>query len=73
MAIVITKKPIDYKVLNEAISKSRQGTFALKLAEALGQDLRKDVDFTNKSGTIGFDIKVKTGDAVAFVIEVDKR
>ncbi len=73
IAVVVTKKPVDYKVLNETISKSRQGTFALKLAEALGEDLRKDVDFTNKSGSIGFDIKVKPGDAVAFVIEVDKR
>lgn len=72
LAVVLTKKPIDYKVLNEAISKSRQGSFAAKVSEALGSQLKKDVNFVEKGGNVGFDIQVSPDDAVAFVIEVDK-
>lgn len=73
MAVVVTKKPIDYKVLNESISKSRQGNYASKLAEALGRQLRSDVNFVSKNGTVSFDTQVNPDDAIAFVIEVDKR
>ncbi len=73
IAVVVTKKPIDYKALNETISKSRQGTYASKLTEALGQQMRKNVNFVEKNGNVGFDIKVNPDDAVAFVIEIDKR
>lgn len=73
IAVVVTKKPIDYKVLNEAISKSRKAGLDLKIMDALGQNLRKDVNIAAKDGMLGFDIKVKPDDVVAFVIEVDKQ
>lgn len=72
MAVVVTKKPIDYKLLNDAISKSRQSTYAAKLADALGQSVRTDADFVEKEGNVSFKIQVDPGDAVGFVIEVDK-
>jgi len=72
MAVVVTKQPVDYKVLNETINSSR-GSFASKLAEALGNKLRTNVDFSEKNGNVGFDIQVETDDAVAFILEVDKR
>ena len=73
MAVVITKKPLDYNVLNEAISKSRQASFAAKISEAIGSQLRKDIDFVEKSGYVAFETQVNPEDAIAFVIEVDKK
>lgn len=73
MAVVITKKPLDYKVLNDAISKSRQVSYATKIIEALGSQLRKDVGFEEKNGEVEFNTPVESDDRIAFVIEVDKR
>lgn len=73
MAVVITKNPIDYQVLNEAISKSRQSSFAAKVADALGSKLRNDINFSENKGLITFNTSVEPDDAVAFIIEVDKR
>ncbi len=73
MAIIVTKKPVDYNVLNEAISNSRQVSFAAKIAEALGPKLRRDINFVSTSGNVSFDAPINNSDAVAFVIEVDKR
>jgi len=73
MAVVVTKKPIDYNVLNAALSKSRQSSYAAKLSEALGSQLRRDIDFVEKNGYVAFDTRVAPEDAVAFVIEVDKQ
>ncbi len=73
LAVVVTKKPLDYKALNESISKSRSGSFSSKIAEALGSQMRNDIDFAAKSGNVGFDTGVDPDDRIAFIIEVDKR
>jgi len=73
LAVVVTKKPLDYKALNESISKSRSGSFSAKVTDALGSQLREDIDFVEKSGTVSFDTRVNPDDQIAFIIEVDKR
>jgi predicted RecA/RadA family phage recombinase len=73
VAVVVTKKPLDYKALSESISKSRSGSYSAKVAEALGSQIRNDIDFAEKSGNIGFDTRVNPDDRIAFIIEVDKR
>ncbi|HOW31341.1 MAG TPA: DUF4384 domain-containing protein [Bacteroidales bacterium] len=73
MAIVVTKKQIDYKQLNTAITASRAATFAGKLTEALGNDLMGNVSFTNNGDDIAFQCDLNGKNAVAMVIEVDKR
>jgi hypothetical protein len=73
LAVVVTKKPLDYKALNESISKSRSGSYSAKVTEALGAQIRKDIDFAEKSGNVGFDTRVNPDDRIAFIIEVDKQ
>ena len=73
MAIVVTKKQIDYNVLNKAISASRASTYAGKLLEALDNELVDGVSFTNNRDGVSFVCPVNGKNAVAIVIEVDKR
>lgn len=71
MAIVVTKKPIDYNELNTAIS-SQTGSYEEKVRKALGNLLIPSVSF--KTGeTISFTLNNVADGAVAMVIEVDKR
>ena len=73
MAVVVTKKPLDYKALNESINRSRSGSFSSKIENALGSQLRTDIGFVEKSGNVSFDTRIAPGDCIAFIIEVDKR
>ena len=73
LAIVVTKKQIDYNVLNKAISASNASTYAGKLTEALDNELVDGVSFTNDRDGVSFVCPVKGKNAVAIVIEVDKR
>ncbi|HPT13602.1 MAG TPA: C1 family peptidase [Bacteroidales bacterium] len=73
LAIVVTKKQIDYNVLNKAISASNASTYAGKLMEALDNELVDGVSFTNDRDGVSFVCPVKGKNAVAIVIEVDKR
>ena len=73
MAIVVTKKPLDYKALNESINQSRSGSFSSKIENALGSQLRKDIEFVEKSGNVSFNTQIDPDESIAFVIEVDKR
>lgn len=73
IAVVITKKPIDYNLMNEAISKSRQSSFALKVTEVFADNLRKDIDFVESQGAVSFNSKIAPDDMISFIIEIVKR
>ncbi|MEO6168925.1 MAG: DUF4384 domain-containing protein, partial [Chitinophagales bacterium] len=71
MAIVVTKKPIDYKLLNTSISQ-QSGSYEEKVKKALGKMLLTSVSF-NPGETISFKLNNVSDGAVAMVIEVDKK
>ena len=71
MAIVVTKKPIDYNQLNTLISQ-QSGSYAEKVNKALGKSLLQSVNF-NPGEKISFTLDNVDEGAVAMVIEVDKR
>jgi C1A family cysteine protease len=71
MAIVVTKKPIDYNQLNTLISQ-QSGSYAEKVNKALGKSLLQSVTF-NPGEKIGFTLNNVNEGAVAMMIEVDKR
>lgn len=74
MAVVMTKKPIDYKVLNQAIAASKQATYAEKVKDAVrGQMKLLGVRFVPKNGNVMFSTSMQADNAIAFVIEVDKQ
>jgi len=73
MAVVVTRNPVNYKELNEKISRSRKSTYAARVNEALGERLIEDVRFSNENGMISFETAVKDQQAIALIIEVPKR
>ena len=72
MAIVVTKKPIDYNKLNAAINQSKQSDYAARVNDALRDQLISDVQFTS-GNNISFDCIVNGKNAVAMIIEVAKK
>ena len=73
MAIVVTKTPIDYKKLNETISRSRKYTYADKIQEAIQSDLIQDVSFSSNGSNVAFECNLNGKNALGMVIQVDKR
>ncbi len=73
IAIVVSKKELDYNALNRAITSSRQRTYADKLQEALASQRITSVNFT-AGKTVAFDATASDSkNAVGMVIEIDKR
>lgn len=72
IAIVVTKKPIDYNAMNAAINNSRSGTYAAKVNEAFQDELISNIQFM-AGNTISLDCDVNGKNAAAIIIEVDKK
>jgi hypothetical protein len=73
IAVVVTKKPLDFKALNTAISQSGKDTYPGKVAAALSSELASKVVFSEGGNTIKFETDVKDKNAVAMLISIDKR
>lgn len=72
MAVVVSKKALDYKQINQRINKAR-GNYAEKLNSALGNRLMKNVKFsTGKNIEFASELQ-GTRDAVALVLAIDKK
>lgn len=72
IAIVMTKKSIDYKALNESINRSTKRNYAEKIRDALQDQLVEDVNFSGKEN-ISFECNANGKNAVVLVIEIDKQ
>ncbi len=73
MAIVVSKKELDFESLNEQINNSKGNSYAEKVNAALSDVLIRNVLLKVGSKTIGFDSEASEGrEAVAMIIEVDK-
>ncbi len=73
IAIVVSKKELDYDAVNRAITNSRQSTYVGKLKEALANQRVTNVNFT-ASNTVAFNATTSDSqDVVGMVIEIDKR
>jgi len=75
MAIVVSKKPLDYAALNAAINKSTASTYAGKLNEAISSMAINNVRFSNSNtGNIYFKAAAsEQKDVVGCVVEIDKQ
>lgn len=71
IAIVVSKKELDYKSINSAITSSRQQGYAGKLKDALKSRITNIKFKTGK--TVSFDATTEGKDAVGMVIELDKQ
>jgi C1A family cysteine protease len=75
MAIVVSKKPLDYVALNAAINKSMAATYAGKLNEAISSMAISNVRFSNSNtGNIYFKAAAsEQKDVVGCVVEINKQ
>jgi C1A family cysteine protease len=74
MAIVVSKKPLDYVALNAAMNKSTQTSYAAKLSEAIGAAAIRNVNFTSTgTGSIAFKADATDQNSVVgCVVEINK-
>lgn len=74
IAIVVSKDELDYNSINNAISQSRQTTYAAKVNEALRPVLISSARFNNTNdGRIYFKVDANSNKAVAAIVAFDKR
>lgn len=72
IAIVVSKDPLDFQVVNQRLNQSRQRSYLAKLREAIGPVEIADVQFSTNNA-ISFSTETKGKSAVGVVIELDKR
>ncbi|HEY0978696.1 MAG TPA: C1 family peptidase [Flavobacteriales bacterium] len=73
MALLITNQPFDYPKVNEQLKAAPGGTMNAKLEGVLGQELiPADAPVYSQGGTFGAKVPA-TRNAMAIVLEIDKR
>jgi Papain family cysteine protease/Domain of unknown function (DUF4384) len=73
MAVVISKKPLDWYNLNQQVSQNPQQDYASRLNNALGSSLIKSVRYqSNGKGSMQFSTPGTDNDVVACIVEIDK-
>ena len=72
MAIVVSKKELDFKTINEAANKSSQSNYFRKLEDALGSRAAKNTALSTDGKRFSFDVKDPTHDAIVVGIEINK-
>jgi hypothetical protein len=73
MAVVVSKKPLDWYKLNQQVSQSPQQDYAQRLNSALSAQLIKNVRFQSSGkGNIQFNASGDANEVVACIVEIDK-
>lgn len=72
IAIVVSKKELNFNQLNSRINNSNASTYAAKLDQALGNQRITDVNF-QAGKTIAFEANTENQSVVGMVIEIDKQ
>lgn len=73
MAVVLSKKPLDWYKLNQQISQHPTQDYGARLNTALGSQLIKGVRYqSNGKGSMGFSTSGNDNDVVACIVEIDK-
>ena len=72
MAVVVTKEPVDYQQLNNAINKA-SGDYRNKVMSALSGTTISNIHFNSDNGRIAFTAESENKNAVAMIVEIDKQ
>ncbi|MEM9885591.1 MAG: C1 family peptidase [Bacteroidota bacterium] len=73
MAVVVSKKQLDFQRLNRTINSSQRNTFAGKVSDALKSELVDQPTFKTTNGNVQFEGDVKDKNAVAVILAIDKQ
>jgi hypothetical protein len=73
MAVVISKKELNWNQLNQQISANPSADYASRLNNALGSSLIKNVRYSSTGkGTMRFDVTGDNNDVIACIVEITK-
>ncbi len=73
MAVVISKKELNWNQLNQQISANPSADYAARLNTALGSSLIKNVRYSSTGkGTMRFDVTGDNNDIIACIVEITK-
>ena len=73
MAVVVSKKPLDWYRLNQQITQNPTQDYGARLNAALGSQLVKGVRYlSNGKGSMAFSTSGTENDVVACIVEIDK-
>lgn len=75
-AIVITKKPIDFVALNNAVNRSKSTSYEDKImdgVEAMGENIVYNPNFRTTGSLIAFETNARSNDAIVMIIGVNKQ
>ncbi len=73
MAIVVSKKPIDYTQLNTLINKASGASYAEKVQRTIQSQQIPNVQFNSNGETINANANTQGKNIMAVVLEIDKR
>jgi len=75
MAVVVSKQPVDYQALNQAINTASAPDFTGKLRQAIGAGMNRNVQFESTSaGAVYFKAgTIQAPELVACIVEIDKQ
>lgn len=73
IAVVVSKKSVDFEAINTAINRSSKETFPGQVTEALSNQLVESVQFNSGGSTIDFVGDVGNKNAVVMFISIDKQ
>ncbi len=71
MAIVVTKKPLDYTSFNKKISAAT-GNYAQKLKQAIGGNTAKNIQYSGANGNMKFSCRASDNEMVGVVLAFNK-
>jgi hypothetical protein len=72
IAIVVSKKELNFEDFNQRINRSNGNTYAAKLRDALGKERSRQVEFKS-SANVAFEANTESASAVGMVIEIPKQ
>ncbi len=72
MAVIISKKPLDYNSLNTRINSSRAATYQQKVDDAIASEKIASANFNSAGDVVNLDCALNGKNAISFIIEIDK-
>ena len=74
MGIIVSKQPLDYNAINDAINNSSQQDYAVRLNEAVFANANRNVSFSSgANSSIYFKTEATDNNIVACIVEIEKQ
>jgi hypothetical protein len=72
MAIIVSKKPLDYQMINSRMNRSNERSYMLRMVNSIIDDFVPECDF-DVDGSVYFNCNTSERSAIGMIIEVEKR